>query len=92
MSTYPSVTPTGEDPSVAFTCLLKFDWFDHLDMRTGDALVAMLTEEWRKRVFEGSMQGCYEIAEEIQLQLIERADELEGARWKRALDHQEEYP
>lgn len=79
--TYPSVTRTGEDPSVAFTCLLEFHWFRTADSRDTHGLVDALVQEWRKRVAHGSKQGCYELAQEMERTLLDMLNENEAQRY-----------
>lgn len=62
---------SGMDHSVAFTCLLEFDWFSRADERVNYKVTDALVNEWRERVATGSKIGCYELAQEIETDLRE---------------------
>lgn len=69
MVEYPSLTRSGEDPSVAYTCLLEFPWYAKADTRDTNGIVDRLVYEWRKRAFEGNGIDCFSLAIEMQQEL-----------------------
>lgn len=62
---------TGMDESVAFTCLLEFDWFKRTDSRAANGLSSHLANAWRERVAAGSKIDCLSLAREIEDELRE---------------------
>ena len=78
MSDYPALSDM--DHSVAFTCLLEFDWYRKADSRDTGDLMDALVEEWRKRVAHGSTQGCYELSKEMERTLLDMLNKNEEWR------------